>query len=129
MKRTFDITGIRKELGMTQKEFSNHIGITQSYLSELENKRRSITELVMSQLTQKISSDILEKYTENISNRASATNGSTAVAGNGNRINDGDMGQLIGIIDRQAAQLSKSQEQLTKSQEQIDRLLTLLEKK
>lgn len=121
MKKTYDVAGIRKELGMTQKEFSNHIGITQSYLSEIENRRRSVTELVISQLSEKISPDILEKYTENISNRASATNGSTAVAGNGNNVNR-DFGQLIEIIDRQSTQLSKSQEQ-------IDRLLTLLEKK
>ena len=45
-----DIKRVRKILGMSQIEFSNAIGISQPYLSDIENERRNISKEIESQI-------------------------------------------------------------------------------
>ena len=107
--------------GASQKDIGEVIGKPQAYVSMICNGQRPFTSDYLESLSKKYGKDIVYLFNIPEGNHAKATNGSTAVAGNGNNVN-GEFGHLIEIIDRQSAQLSKSQEQ-------IDRLLTLLENK
>lgn len=107
--------------GASQAGIGELIGKPQAYVSQICKGERPFLEEYMQILAAKYGDDIVYRFNTPDTNQAHATNGSTAVAGNGNSVNR-DFGQLIEIIDRQSTQLSKSQEQ-------IDRLLTLLEKK
>ncbi|MBY0083731.1 helix-turn-helix transcriptional regulator [Brevibacillus brevis] len=49
-----DITAIRLASEMSQKQFAEHIGISQSFLSDLENGRRKVSPYFVGKLTRKV---------------------------------------------------------------------------
>lgn len=49
-----NIKNIRKERGMTQIEFANKVGISRTYLSDLENDRKNISTKTLQTLSEKL---------------------------------------------------------------------------
>jgi transcriptional regulator with XRE-family HTH domain len=60
--RTIDIKKLRNDIGMTQVEFANKIGIGQSYLSEIEKGRRDISKEVIAKLQDGFDREYLIKF-------------------------------------------------------------------
>lgn len=59
-----NIAKLRKSLKMRQEDFSSKIGIAQSYLSELENKKKNLTEEVYSNIIEAFGKDVVLPYIE-----------------------------------------------------------------
>lgn len=59
-----NIAKLRKSLKMRQEDFSSKIGITQSYLSELENKKKNLTEEVYANIREAFGEEIVLPYIE-----------------------------------------------------------------
>lgn len=59
-----NIAKLRKSLKMKQDDFSAKIGIAQSYLSELENKKKNLTEDVYNSIIDVFGQDIVLPYIE-----------------------------------------------------------------
>lgn len=63
--KEINITRLRKSLKMTQLDFCNKFGISQSYLSEIENKKKPLTiELYNNMITEFGEAVIKEFYEE-----------------------------------------------------------------
>ncbi|EJL31789.1 helix-turn-helix transcriptional regulator [Brevibacillus sp. BC25] len=49
-----DVIAIRLASEMNQKQFAEHVGISQSFLSDLENGRRKVSPYFVGKLTRKV---------------------------------------------------------------------------
>ncbi|MFA4137035.1 MULTISPECIES: helix-turn-helix domain-containing protein [unclassified Brevibacillus] len=49
-----DVIAIRLATEMNQKQFAEHVGISQSFLSDLENGRRKVSPYFVGKLTRKV---------------------------------------------------------------------------
>lgn len=52
----------RREYNMTQEEFSRYLGISRSYLANLENKKRIPSMVVYEDIMNKLSDKLIQKY-------------------------------------------------------------------
>lgn len=59
-----NIAKLRKSLKMKQEDFSAKIGIAQSYLSELENKKKNLTEDIYNNIVEVFGKDTVLPYIE-----------------------------------------------------------------
>lgn len=67
---TLNIAKLRKSLKMKQEGFSSKIGIAQSYLSELENKKKNLTEEVYNSIVETFGKETVLPYIEYCDNIA-----------------------------------------------------------
>lgn len=65
-----NIAKLRKHLKMTQEEFSNRIGFRQSYLSEIENNKKPLTEEIYDAIVEYFGIDTISPFIENCDNIA-----------------------------------------------------------
>ena len=129
MNKRIDIAAFRKSLKLSQFEFCNIVGISQPYLSGIENMKRDIPD--------KLYKIITEKYKDAIDNFIINENNSGTITPNiGQRISislpeagtqkiikpDGTV-EITSLIDKDNEYLNL----LKKKDEQIDKLLSIIE--
>lgn len=62
--KKLNITKLRKSLKMTQLDFCNQLGISQSYLSELENKKKPLTIELYNNILTEFGEQTINEFTE-----------------------------------------------------------------
>ncbi|MFR9546048.1 MAG: helix-turn-helix transcriptional regulator [Rikenellaceae bacterium] len=128
-KKVFDIKRFRKDNKISQVELAEILSCEQSYISNIERGIKALSPDKIDVLRLKYG-DISGYITK--SNRpsfsAQAQNGSTAVAGNGNKVGaDPNFDKLLNEMSEQrkmyASQMDKMFAQLERRDEQIDKLI------
>lgn len=106
--------------GATQAAIGEAIGKNQAYISQIKKGERPFLNEYLDILSKKYGEEnVMQFYTPD-ANSINASNGSTAVAGNGNTITNNDVAGLI--------ELQKGYQQMLKEKDkQIDRLLSIIE--
>lgn len=62
-----NITRLRKNLKMTQLDFCNKFGISQSYLSEIENKKKPLTIELYNNMVTEFGEAVVKEFSEDTS--------------------------------------------------------------
>lgn len=62
--KNINITRLRKSLKMTQLDFCNKFGISQSYLSEIENGKKPLTIELYNNMITEFSETLIKKFSE-----------------------------------------------------------------
>ena len=116
----FRLKQFRHDKGLKQSHLQDLFSCTQPTISQIENGRIAMPTNFVRILIENYGEEAVSEYIIPESNNASASNGSTAVAGNGNTITNNDVAGLI--------ELQKGYQQMLKEKDkQIDRLLSIIE--
>lgn len=106
--------------GATQEAIGLLIGKNQAYVSQIKKGERPFLNEYLQILSNEYGEENVMPFYAPDSNTINASNGSTAVAGNGNTITNNDVAGLI--------ELQKGYQQMLKEKDkQIDRLLSIIE--
>ena len=83
----FDLREFRRDFNLTQSDLQDILGITQSFISKIENGKEALPGIHYDTMKEKYGENVLEKY---ISGRT----GSITIQGDGNISNTGAMGDV-----------------------------------
>lgn len=130
MAKYLNLKQLRQSLGLSQVQLSNEVGLAQGYISELEKRKKQVTDEVVTKLRSRYGEDIIEQWMQEIPAVQQTVEGE-----NNNFSGTGDVTvQNVDSIPLEAfnkmlAEIAEQRKIVSKSQEQIDRLLNLLESK
>lgn len=71
--KELNITKLRKSLKMTQLEFRDKFGISQSYLSEIENKKKPLTDELYNRMLASFGERTINEFSEGVSDNIAST--------------------------------------------------------
>lgn len=130
MAKYLNLKQLRQSLGLSQVQLSNEVGLAQGYISELEKRKKQVTDEVVTKLRSRYGEDIVEQWMQE-----SPAVQQTVEGENNNFSGTGDVtvqnGDSIPLeaFNKMLAEIAEQRKIVSKSQEQIDRLLNLLESK
>lgn len=138
MALQMNISALRKSLGLLQTEFADKLGVTQSYLSQLETGKRPISDELELKLYDLFGREAIQRFVILQDKDCNITN-SQVVNGNANNVSgSGDVtvyppcpigiAKLVEEITEQRKLTEKAHEMLSASQNQINNLIEIIAK-